>query len=412
MKKPGDEQRRLRNRAEDKRVSLQQRDLLRFLPHIDEKSLVYELQVHQIELELQNDELKRIQAELEESRNRFVDLYDLAPVGYLTLDTFGMILEANLTAAAQLNMLRGDLVGRHFQSFMDRSGADNFHLFLRKSLKPREKAVLEYRLLPAKGMPSEFALTLAGEFSHTGRLVRYRVILADVSTIRKLERQVSETGEKLRSLTSELNLAEEHARRAIAQTLHDAISQTLAMARMKLSSMAHPGDTNAEKTVEEVLDLLASVLDESRTLMAEISPPVLHELGLGAGIDWIAEKMSLQHGIAIKTRKAGDFTDLGQDEKIMLYQMVRELLTNVVKHSEARSCEVSIKRINRSVSVTVWDDGQGFDAKGPAWKGFGLFGIRERLKAYDGTLNIDSAPGRGTAAIILLPVEKKERAKA
>ncbi len=416
MAKTRDSKQRLRERAEEKRSSLRDRELLGYLPSIDEKSLVQELQVHQIELEMQNEELREIQAELEDSRKRYMDLYDFAPVGYLTLDTYGMIFEANLTVAAQLNVLRGSLVGRHLQAFMDRESADAFHLLLKKTLQPGEKATLECRLLPEKGAPVEFTLTATGEFSHTGRLVRYRVILSDVSRIKQMERQALETGERLRSLTQELNLAEELTRRAIAQTLHDSISQTLAMARMKLSSVLNfPGVTPTKENIDEILDLLAAVLKESRELMTEVSPPVLHELGLAAGVDWIAEKMSSMHGIAIKTEKEGNFTGLAQNEKIMLYQMVRELLNNVARHSGARNVELTLKLLNQTVNLTVWDDGRGFDARKTgtaAGTGFGLFNIRERLKAFKGTLKIDSTPGQGTTVMIHLPITEKSGAKS
>jgi PAS domain S-box-containing protein len=409
VKKSREVSERLRERAEQKRASLQERDLLGYLPPVEGESLIHELQVHQIELEMQNEELKRSQAELEESRGRYRDLYDFAPVGYLTLDVYGMIFEANLTAAAQLGISRGDAIGRHLHSFMDRESADALHLFLRKPARPGEKTVLECRLVRAQGPPAEFTLTAAGEYSHSGKPKRYRVILADVSKLKQMERQARETGERLRSLASQLNLAEEHGRMAIAQTLHDAISQTLAAARMKLSTALNTS-VPPEKTVDEVLALLAAVLDESRSLMEEISPAVLHELGLGPSADWLADKMSRMHGISINTDKTGDFSDLGQDEKIMIYQMMRELLTNVVRHSGARNALLSLWRHAGAVGMSVWDDGRGFNAQkagSAAGEGFGLFNISERMKACGGGMQIESAPGQGTTVTIRLPLAKK-----
>ena len=412
MNKSPDVKKELRKQAEEKVARLRDRDLLRYLPQYEEKRLIHELQVHQVELEMQNEEMRGAQTELEESRGRYKELYDFAPVGYCTLDQFGLIVESNLTAATLLNATRAALIGKYIQSFMDRESADAFHLFLRKPLPPGTKEILECRLCPAEGTPFEISLNVGGEFDRSDRLVRYRVVLVDVSALKLMERQARETGNRLRSLASELNLSEERTRKAIAQTLHDEVGQMLALARMKLSAaLDRSKETAVEKIVEEVLDMLGSVIGETRSLMVEISPPVLHDLGLGAAIDWMAERMSSKHGIAIETAISGAFEDLEHDLKIMLYQMTRELLVNIVKHSSGRHVLVTVGRDERAIGITVKDDGKGFDARGAglpaAESGFGLFSIRERLKSYNGSLQIESRKGKGTTVSIRLPVEKK-----
>jgi two-component system sensor histidine kinase UhpB len=412
MKKTADTKKELRKQAEDKVASLRERDLLRYLPQYEEKRLIHELQVHQVELEMQNEEMRGTQAELEDSRGRYKELYDFAPVGYVTLDQFGLILEANLTAATLLNVTRAALIGKHIQSFMDRESADALHLFLRKPLPPGMKEILPCRLRPAEGTPFEISLNVGGEFDRSDRLVRYRVVLVDVSALKLMERQARETGNRLRSLASELNLSEERTRKAIAQTLHDEVGQMLALARMKLSSALNlPEETAVEKIVEEVLDMLGLVIKETRSLMVEISPPVLHDLGLGAAIDWMAERMSSEHGIAIETMNTGDFSDLEHDLKVMLYQMTRELLVNIVKHSGGRHVLVTVERDEHTIGITVRDDGNGFDAReagsAAAESGFGLFSIRERLKSYNGSLQIESQKGKGTTVTVRLPMGKK-----
>ena len=412
MKKPPDAKERLRRQAEEKVARLRERDMLRYLPQYEEKRLIHELQVHQVELEMQNEEMRGTQAELEESRSRYKELYDFAPAGYVTLDQFGLIIEANLTAAALLKVARAALIGKHIQSFMDRQSADAFHLFLRKPLPPGMKEILECRLCPAEGAPFEISLNVGGEFDRSDRLVRYRVVLVDVSVLKLMERQARETGDRLRSLASELNLSEERTRKAIAQTLHDEVGQMLALARMKLSSaLDPPKETAVETIVADVLDMLGSIIRETRSLMVEISPPVLHDFGLAAAIDWMAERMSSKHGMAIEREISGDFSDLEHDVNVMLYQMTRELLVNIVKHSSGRHVLVTVERDEHTIGITVRDDGKGFDAgrRAPpaAGSGFGLFSVRERLKSYKGRLHIESQKGKGTTVSIRLPVGKK-----
>lgn len=412
MKKLDEPKKELRKQAEEKVAKLRERDRLRYLPQYEEKRLLHELQVHQVELEMQNEEMRGIQTELEESRSRYRELYDFAPVGYVTLDKFGMIIEANLTVCALLKIPRTALIGKYFQSFMDRESADALHLFLRKSLPSGMTEILECRLCPADGAPFEISLNVGGEYDRSDRLLRYRVVLVDVSRLKLMERQARETGDRLRSLASELNLSEERTRKTIAQTLHDEVGQMLALARMKLSSATTlPKETAVEKIVEEVLDMLGSVISQMRSLIVEISPPVLHDLGLAAAIDWMAERTSSVKGIDIETEITGDFSRLEQDLKFMLYQIVRELLVNVVKHSGGHRVLVSLERDEHAIGIKVMDDGKGFDpreAGSPAAdSGLGLFSIRERLKSYKGNLQIESRKGKGTTVSIRLPVGKK-----
>jgi signal transduction histidine kinase len=125
----------------------------------------------------------------------------------------------------------------------------------------------------------------------------------------------------------------------------------------------------------------------------------------------MAERMSSLHGISIETEKTGDVSDLEQDLKIMLYQMTKELLVNIVKHSGASHVLVTVERDDHTVIIKAKDDGKGFDARGAgsatADSGFGLFSIRERLKPYNGSLHIESQKGKGTAVSIRLPVVKE-----
>jgi PAS domain S-box-containing protein len=412
MKRREDVKERLRRQAEDKVAKLRERDLLRYLPQYEEKRLIHELQVHQVELEMQNEQMMHTQQALEESGNRYKELYDFAPVGYLTLDKLGLIHEANLRAASLLNVTWAALIGKHIQSFMDRESADALHLFFRKPLMPGVKVILECRLRPTEGTPIEISLNVSGEYARSGELVRYRVVLVDVSRLKLMERQALETAERLRSLASELNLSEERTRKAIADTLHDEVCQTLALTRMKLSSARNlPKEQAVEKIFDEALNGLGLAIKQTRSLMVEISPPVLHDHGIGATIDWLAERILAEHGIDVKTVKTGDFSDLVQDMKIMLYQMTRELLVNVVKHSGGRQVLVTLDRDEHTISIRVRDDGKGFDVReagSPAAdSGFGLFSIRERLKSYNGSLHIESQKGRGTTVSIRLPVGKK-----
>jgi PAS domain-containing protein len=139
----------LRRKAEERARS--QTDLPGEISPEDAQELIHELRVHQIELEMQNDELRRSQVQLEESRMRYSDLYDFAPIGYLTFDRTGLIVKANLTAAKQLGRERARILEKPFPLYVLGRDRDAFHLHLAKVFKTGERQTCEVRLVPEIG---------------------------------------------------------------------------------------------------------------------------------------------------------------------------------------------------------------------------------------------------------------------
>ncbi len=134
----------LRKKAEDK-VPLSSISIDN-LTEEDIRELIHELQIHQIELEMQNDELRNIQGELETARAKYLDLYDFAPCGYITLDTSQQVLEANLTIAEMLGVERSNLIGKHFSLFITPQDQDAFYLYVKDVLNHEESNTTEIRL--------------------------------------------------------------------------------------------------------------------------------------------------------------------------------------------------------------------------------------------------------------------------
>ena len=169
----------LRQRAEEKVEMLVKKNLAHHLGEVDTKELLHELQVHMVELAMQNEELKAAQENLEKVKDRYRSLYDSAPVCYLTLDGGGVIHEANQTAASLLNVPKDKLIGRYFQSILEPASADSFHLFLRRPPNPPVTVFLELGLKPHEGSAVKMSLSINAEFDRSNRLVQYRVVLVD-----------------------------------------------------------------------------------------------------------------------------------------------------------------------------------------------------------------------------------------
>jgi len=213
---------------------------------------------------------------------------------------------------------------------------------------------------------------------------------------------------KLRSLASALSLAEQRERRRIATEVHDRIGQNLALLRIKLGEMRK---ANPESYLLELIELLDDAIRDVRSLVSEISSPVLYELGFVPAVRQLTKKMGEQQGIDLHFQNDGKPKSISDDVQVLLFQAVRELLVNVAKHSNASRGTVSVSREGDSVRIDVKDDGVGFDTStvDPSASenaGFGLFSIRERLEPLGGSLEVSSTPGEGSTVTLFAPLEK------
>ncbi len=159
----------------------------------------------------------------------------------------------------------------------------------------------------------------------------------------------------------------------------------------------------------ELRTLLTQTIAATRTLTFELSPPILYDLGLAAALDWLAEKTTAQHAIPVVFTQQGDVGDIDQPLAILLFQSVRELLFNMVKHAKATQAAILLRDDAPDVEIVVTDNGAGFDAArldahGHAQGGFGLFSIRERLGSQGGYMEIESSPGNGARITLVSPM--------
>lgn len=236
-----------------------------------------------------------------------------------------------------------------------------------------------------------------------------------VSANEKLKREVRERKDaelnlrkyhrKLQSLASELSLAEERQRRIVANELHERLGQVLAICKMKAAdAMDRANSAELRQHLEEILSLIGNVIQDTRHLTKELTPPVLYEFGVLSAIEWLAERFQERYGIRIELDITGNIAE-DHNLQILLYQSIRELLMNCVKHARAEHVTVSVRDEGFRTRIEVRDDGRGFDTMFIEWSdGFGLFSIRERLRYIGGELVIESEPGAGTRITILAPV--------
>lgn len=245
----------------------------------------------------------------------------------------------------------------------------------------------------------------------TGKAVRSVGIVLDVTERKRAEETLIDYQKKLRALTSELTLTEERLKRSTAELLHDDIGQLLAFLKMKVQLMREdfPEDPLLDKELVEVRDTLTDILRKVQSITFELSSPILSELGLERAIAaWLKETVEAKHGIHTEFSDDGQPKSLSDDLKAILFRSTKELLNNAVKHARPQSIKIHLSRRSDQITITVTDDGQGFDPQAltvtAAAKAFGLFSVRERLDMLGGALLLDSAPGRGCVATLRVPL--------
>ena len=388
------------------------------------EDLLHELQSHQIELEMQNQTLRVAQTALMESHDRYLSLYDFAPVPYLTLTDQGMIASINHAGVEMLGMRnRAELLQRPFASVVSPEYAGRWQRHFSMALKQEYKLNSELVLLKRDGSPLAVRMDSL-PWTRNKQNVLLTVVLTDITARREadvekaaqqeyLELQVRMRTNELHSVARQLLTTEITERRALAEDLHDGLGQNITLARLKLAELATRAEGQPserfQQDLKEIHALLAHSGKEVRSLSAQLSPPVLTQFGLGAGLEWLAEELHRAWGLNVKLDLC-DAKMLDATTTATLFRIVRELLLNTVKHSQISQAEVIMVRDEDSgqLEITIADEGIGFDLEQKLVpglsSGYGLFRIGERMKLLGGRMQVDSQPGKGTiVALTLVP---------
>ena len=354
--------------------------------------------------------IARTEAEeaLRQTEDPYRSLFEESRDGIIIAEREGRIIDANPAACELYGYSREELLALDArQLYWDPGGREDFQQQIELNGYVRD---YEVRMRRKDGGELYCLVTNSLRRSPQGIVLGYQGIARDITDRKRLEEQLQTYQQQLRSLSTELTRAEDRERRRIAVELHDQVSQNLAVAALRIEAL------RASKPAEErtrLLDELSGLVDQMdgdiRSLTFELSPPVLHDLGLRAGLEWLAEEIQSQHGLLVEIHSPRQ-QQLGEDLASLLFRCVRELLTNVVKHAQADSAAVSIEQSGNALQVEVTDNGRGFNMSDLDHGGsrFGLFSIRERLAHIGGQFEIESEPGSGTRCKIVCPLSFEE----
>ena len=222
---------------------------------------------------------------------------------------------------------------------------------------------------------------------------------------------LEEKNVQLRKLASALTLAEQHERHRVARVIHDEVQQELFGVQLGVRGLQR--EVKAQEPLVSRLDdvyrHVGRVVTTLRQLTVDLSPPVLQGEGLVEALRWLASQMESRYDLRVVLQKRGDLPDLGETMRILLFQLVHELLSNTVQHAQTNLARVVVEQRDGQVVICVEDNGRGFAeetlATLPTAKNFGLYAVREKLELFGGSFEIASAPNKGTRAVMKISAE-------
>ncbi len=419
---------------------------------IDTQRLLHELQVHQIELEMQNGEIEEARDKMEALLADYTDLYDFAPVGYMSLNEQGQILKVNLTGAALLGVGRSRLLNRPFLAYVAPGDRRGFLDFLEQVFAGPAKQVCEAKLLREGGASFWANIHGAAAISASGPRKWCRVVVSDITALKlseeaqrrvealadanrdltqeiarrqavekSLKKSEQHQGEllaqsrvmqnQLRHLSRQILQAQEDERKRISRELHDVIAQTLTGINIQLATLAKRTRLDPDefdRTIAQTQRLVEKSVDMVHQFARELRPAVLDDLGLIPALHTFMKHFTAQTGVRAHLTAFAGVEHLDTAARTVLFRVAQEALTNVARHAQASRVEVSIHKMPDCICMKIKDDGKSFQAqrllKAKGCKRLGLLGMRERLEMIGGHFDVESAPGEGTTVQAQIPL--------
>ena len=427
----------LRRQAEE---LIRQRQDSGSLKTSDVIDLIHELRIHQAELEIQNEELKRAQQELSELYLEYERLYEFAPCGYVNLNAKGIITRANLTAVSLLETMRQFLLHSGFSRFIASGWEHAFLAVLKKAGETGEKQSIELPLKRKKIESFWVRADIEADRDETGKVNQWRVVLVDVTkkkaaemVIRKdrkkLEREVkSRTAEiekqyqqlerlnfSIKQMAQHTIKAMENDRKAMSKDIHDSIGGSLAAIKLllekRISQMsASERSINLDlMPLEKIVTHLQTTINETRRISNQLRPLTLDDFGLKPALaETIKQFKEFYPGIEAVSQIEINCEHLPQEIQTVLYRVVQEALNNVGRHSSATVVQVKMINNQNHILLEIADNGRGFNTRKvlsgkDALFGFGIHGMRERVEICKGKFQISSEPDKGTSVDVSIP---------
>lgn len=369
----------------------------------------------QDELKRHRDHLEELvtqrSAELSKSERKYRELVEGANSAILHWDLDGTIVFVNQYAERLFGYEPGELVGRNVKVLRPLTETSG------RSLEGLSDAILadpagfeknENENITKDGRRLWMAWSNRRLVGEQGNLEGNMAIGSDRTAQHQAEQELEVNQRRLRAAAAELSTAEQRERQRLATLIHDEVTQTLGGLKMQLQHLRmQPEAAPVVGELGEAIRVAGEAVLQSRSVISELNPPVLSQFGLIETLRWWGSQLHEKHGLEVSVNPECDLAQIENATQVTLFQTIKELLQNTVKHAQATRATITVRGTDGGFEIEVVDDGVGFDPNSDEYKGqggFGLFNTRERMAYLGGELRIDSAPGRGTRVTVSLPL--------
>ncbi len=341
---------------------------------------------------------------LERQSVRFRQLYESTPAMMFSVDEQSRLVQVSDGWLERLGYLRQDVIGRPVRDFLSpscHSVRENRQI----GASPTALRNVDREFVTRNGEVLEMLLSANPQLDRNGDVVWSMGVLEDVTERNRSARMLTDYQDKLRKLAVRLVDAEQNERRRIAEGLHDTTLQSLMALRLIVHELEEVTGNEYDDILSRALKINEEVINETRTLIFDLSPPILRHLGLMPALRWLSDRMVQEHDIRFQFETA-DIDDMPSDVSAFLFRAVRELWINAIKHGDASRIVTRLMCQGPLLQLEVEDDGSGFGPQGmdnPA-SGFGLFSLRENLTLLGGELTVDTERRGGGLVRLALPI--------
>ncbi|MGC4034349.1 MAG: PAS domain S-box protein [Chitinophagaceae bacterium] len=347
---------------------------------------------------------KATEAELRVSEQKYRLLFEWnpMPMWMVSLPDFTFI-DVNNAAVNHYGYTKEQFLALHIE---DLSPEDQIPR-LRKAVKNDFQQVTEMGIWQHKKKSGEliFVEIITHDITYKDKPVRL-VLANDVTEKLKAEKELEQSNNMLRQLTSHLQDVREEERKHIAREIHDELGQQLTVIKMDVSWIRKKTDPSNTAILEKIVEL-SGILDETvntvRKISSRLRPSLLDDLGLVAAMEWYLNDFKQRTGLDISFNLPKEEIELPESVTTCLFRILQESLTNVARHSGASSVEVKLQENENGIILVIKDDGKGYDGGSSDKKTLGIIGMKERASMVGGKYTITGKPGLGTIVSIEVP---------
>ncbi len=356
--------------------------------------------------------LRRTQEEMRISKEFFQSTFESAAVGMAVADQGGHYIKVNRAMCNFVGYSEAELLG---MSYHDVTHPDD----LKENVQARARLLSgelptfhqEKRYVRKDGQIVWALMVVSQVLDRNGRVAYSVGQMLNIEPQKKVERDLLESRRQLRELSSHQTTLLEEERKHIAREIHDELGQRLTALKMEISLLRLCFGNNPElfRIAEEMRSLADSTIDVVRQVASNLRPAAL-DLGLVPAIEWLAEDLQLRSEISCQLEIGNEEFIMDETQATVAFRVVQESLTNIARHSGASEVHIALWDGDAQLHLRIHDNGCGFNpVTASKQESFGLLGMRERVLAMGGTLQLDSTPGQGTTVSIQMPLQENDR---